>query len=101
MDSRYPVIELWLSNQPHSESDSTENNRRQYLNKQYINTAVEKLVQSDFSREVLIYRPHFNAEIRELSVSEYHWLTLINQGISLGKALDIMSKTNKLAQEFT
>ncbi|PKG82365.1 hypothetical protein CXF85_12805 [Colwellia sp. 75C3] len=95
MDSRYPVIEFWSSNQPADESDATENNRQQYLN-----TAVEKLAQSDFSQQVLIYRPHFNAEIRELSISEYHWLTLINQGVSIGKALDIMSKNNKLENDF-
>lgn len=98
MDSLYPVNEFWLLNQPCS--DSEEKNRQQALNQQYLNTAVEKSSTNDFLQKILIYRPHFNAEVRELSVSEYHWLTLIKQGVSIGKALDLMSKNNKHEHDF-
>ena len=100
MDSRYPVIEFWLSHQSLFDSETTEKNNQQALQQQYLNRAAEKLAQNNFSQKLLIYRPHFNAEIRELSSSEYYWLTLINQGISIGKALDMMSKDNVLEYDF-
>ena len=100
IESRYPVIELWRSNQPSVESDYTENIRQQNLKKQYLNSAVEKLAQNNFSQQVLIYRPHFNAEIRELLMAEYSWLSLIKQGITIGKALDMISEDNTLEHDF-
>jgi len=95
MNSSYPVIEFWLSNQQHLDSKTRKTNKQQYLN-----IAVEKLSKNYFSQKVLVYRPHFTAEIRELPSSEYYWLTLINQGISIGKALDMVSKDNTLAYDF-
>ncbi|MFQ3278268.1 MAG: hypothetical protein ACI8SZ_002618, partial [Colwellia sp.] len=100
IDSRYPVVELWRSNQPSVESDYTQNIRQQNLKKQYLNSAVEKLAQNNFSQQVLIYRPHFNAEIRELLMAEYSWLSLIKQGITIGKALDMISEDNTLEHDF-
>jgi hypothetical protein len=95
MNSSYPVIELWFSNQPHLDSETTEKNKQQYLT-----AAIEKLTQSDFSQKVLIYRPNFNAEIRELPSTEYYWLTLIKRGVSIGKALEMMAKGNTLEHDF-
>ena len=95
MTSSYPVIELWMSNQPDVDAETTEINKQHYLT-----TAVEKLSKNDFSQKVLIYRPHFNAEIRELPMTEYAWLTLLKRGISIGKALDMMSKDNSLEHDF-
>ena len=94
MSSNYPVIEFWLSHQQRVVSDTAEE-----LNQKFIQQSLDKLVQGDFSQKVLIYRPYYNAEIRELSASEYAWLTLIKQGVSIGKALDIMTDNNELELE--
>lgn len=95
LSSNYPVIEFWLSHQQRVVSDSAEE-----LNQRFIQQSLDKLVQGDFSQKVLIYRPYYNAEIRELSANEYAWLTLIKQGVSIGKALDIMTDNNELEHDF-
>jgi hypothetical protein len=95
MSSNYPVIEFWLSHQQRVVSDTAEE-----LNQKFIQQSLDKLVQGDFSQKVLIYRPYYNAEIRELSASEYAWLTLIEQGLSIGKALDVMTNNNELEHDF-
>jgi hypothetical protein len=95
LNSNYPVIEFWLSHQQRVVSDTAEE-----LNQKFIQQSLDKLVQGDFSQKVLIYRPYYNAEIRELSASEYAWLTLIKQGVSIGKALDIMTGNNELEHDF-
>ena len=94
MSSNYPVIEFWSSHQQ-SLFDSTET-----LNQGFIEQSLDKFSQGDFLQNVLIYRPYFNAEIRELSAKELVWLTLIKQGVSIGKALDIMANHNKLEHDF-
>ena len=95
LSSDYPVIEFWLSHQQRAVSDTVEE-----LNQKFIQQSLDKLVQGDFSQKVLIYRPYYNAEIRELSANEYAWLTLIKQGVSIGKALDIMTDNNELEHDF-
>ena len=95
MSSNYPVIEFWLSHQQRVVSDTAEE-----LNQKFIQQSLDKLVQGDFSQKVLIYRPYYNAEIRELSASEYAWLTLIEQGLSIGKALDVMTNNSELEHDF-
>lgn len=95
MSSNYPVIEFWLSHQQARLSGA-----KQELNQRFIQQSLDKLVQGDFSQKVLIYRPYYNAEIRELSASEYAWLTLIKQGVSIGKALDVMTNKNTLEHDF-
>ncbi|HBY85095.1 MAG TPA: hypothetical protein DEO86_04400, partial [Colwellia sp.] len=95
MSSNYPVIEFWLSHQQRVVSDTAEE-----LNQKFIQQSLDKLVQGDFSQKVLIYRPYYNAEIRELSASEYAWLTLIKQGVSIGKALDVMTNNSELEHDF-
>lgn len=95
LSSNYPVIEFWLSHQQRVVSDTAEE-----LNQKFIQQSLDKLAQGDFSQKVLIYRPYFNAEIRELSASEYTWLTLIKQGVSIGKALDIMTDNKELELDF-
>jgi hypothetical protein len=94
LSSDYPVIEFWLSHQQRAVSDTVEE-----LNQKFIQQSLDKLVQGNFSQKVLIYRPYYNAEIRELSANEYAWLTLIKQGVSIGKALDIMTDNNELELE--
>jgi len=96
MNSNYPVIEFWLSHQQPIVCDTTEQ-----LNKELITQSLDKLAQHDFSQKVLIYRPYFNAEIRELSAGEYCWLTSIKQGLSIGKALDMMTIDNNSEDEFS
>ncbi len=95
LNSDYPVIEFWLSHQQRVVSDTAEE-----LNQKFIQQSLDKLVQGDFSQKVLIYRPYYNAEIRELSASEYAWLTLIEQGLSIGKALDVMTNNSELEHDF-
>lgn len=95
MSSTYPVIEFWLSHQQRGISGTTE-----ALDQNIVQQSIDKLAQGDFSQGVLIYRPYFNAEIRELSASEYTWLTLIKRGVSIGKALDVMSNNNALEHDF-
>ena len=95
LSSDYPVIEFWLSHQQRAVSDTVEE-----LNQKFIQQSLDKLVQGNFSQKVLIYRPYYNAEIRELSANEYAWLTLIKQGVSIGKALDIMTDNNELEHDF-
>ncbi|KGJ86902.1 HvfC/BufC N-terminal domain-containing protein [Colwellia psychrerythraea] len=95
MGSTYPVIEFWLSHQQAVISDTTE-----ALNQSFIQPSLDKLAQEDFFQKVLIYRPYFNAEIRELPASEFAWLTLIKQGTSIGKAVDIISNNDKLEHGF-
>ena len=95
MSSNYPVIEFWLSHQQRVVSDTAEE-----LNQKFIQQSLDKLVQGNFSQKVLIYRPYYNAEIRELSASEYAWLTLIEQGLSIGKALDVMTNNSELEHDF-
>ena len=95
MSANYPVIEFWLSHQQAGLSDI-----RQELNQRFIQQSLDKLARGNFSQKVLIYRPYYNAVIRELSASEYVWLTLIKQGVSVGKALDVMSNNNALEHDF-
>jgi Putative DNA-binding domain len=95
MTANYPVIEFWLAHQQGMVSDT-----KKELNQKFIQQSLDKLAQGDFSQKVLIYRPYFNAEILELSASEYAWLTLIKQGVSIGKALDIMSNNHQLEHDF-
>jgi len=100
MSSSYPVIEFWLAHQQSITKDTTGGRDQAPLNQVDIAKSVDKLAQGDFSQKILIYRPYFNAEIRELSVSEYHWLTLLNKGISIGKALDMIGNDDRLKDDF-
>jgi hypothetical protein len=98
MSSNYPVIEFWLSHQQNINSDRAEEHAR--INQERLKQSIEKFVQAGVPQKVLIYRPHFNAELRELSMNEYAWLTLINQGVSIGEALDVMTENNQLEHNF-
>jgi len=82
MRSKYPVIEFWLAHQ-NSDKGSTAD-----LKQDYLEQAEDNLSTINFEQRVLIYRPNYKAEVRELCMTDYHWLTQIGQGISIGKALD-------------
>jgi len=86
MESSFPIIEFWLTHQ--HEGYPNDNGE---LKQQYLQQAITKLDQTDFQQRILVYRPNFKAEIRELSGDEYRWLSLMHQGVSIGNALDAMA----------
>lgn len=89
MTSKYPVIEFWLAHQ-----SAAATARADTLAEQYLEQALAKLTENDFVQRVLVYRPNFKAQVRELSTTEYDWLRQINQGISVGHALDNMADSD-------
>jgi len=91
MTSRYPVMELYLSKEVNMPIAESQKATQQTISPQYLESAIEKLSESNLSQNVLIYRSDLKPEIRELSASEHYWLHLIRQGVSIGEALDLMS----------
>jgi hypothetical protein len=89
MQSKFPVIEFWLAHQNGNTTDVKDT-----LAQQYLAQAMAKLADENFIQDVLVYRPNFKAQARELSTTEYDWLMQINQGISVGKALDNMTDSD-------
>jgi len=82
--SVFPIWEFWQTHQ-HDRSDGKE---------QLMAQALKKLQQSDFEQQLLVYRPHYRAEIRELCSSEWLWFEQTMRGVSIGKTLDCIEDSN-------
>jgi len=77
LESDYPVIEIYKAN---TQSDHAE---------KYLHSAQQKLA-NNIGQNCLIYRPQFKSLVRALDSAELNWLRLIQQGKSIGQALDAM-----------
>ena len=85
LESNYPVVEIYQAN-----------NQPEYA-EELFNKAQQKLV-SNIGGDCLIYRPQFKPLIREVDSAEFDWLRLMQQGKSIGQALDELLMKN---QEFS
>jgi len=47
-------------------------------------------LENNQGQTILLYRPQFKAQVRVLDSDEYHFLSLLKGGITLGHALDLM-----------
>lgn len=86
MHSVFPIIEFWQASQPGTEAG---NNSEQLMAQ-----ALEKLQQKNFQQRILVYRPHYRAEIRELNTAEQQWLEHTINGVSIGHTLDKIEDTD-------
>jgi hypothetical protein len=77
LESDYPVIEIYQAN---TQSDHAET---------YLHKAQQKLA-NNIGQNCLIYRPQYKPLIREIDSAELNWLRLIQQGSSIGQALDTL-----------
>ena len=77
LESDYPVIEIYKAN---TQSDHGE---------KYLHKAQQKLA-NNIGQNCLIYRPQFKPLVRALDSAELNWLRLIQQGKSIGQALDAL-----------
>jgi len=75
--TQYPVIEAWHSN--HSDEPS-----------RFIESFNQRLSQGESEQRVLVFRPHFRAEMTELDMHQSKWMELLLSGITIGHALDQM-----------
>lgn len=75
---KYPVIELRNLNS----DDQLANERLQ-----------AKFSAEDFKQNVLVFRPHLKAEVKEINRVELEWLTLMAKQVSIGHAVKLMSDT--------
>jgi hypothetical protein len=78
MVSEFPIVDIYNAN--HSSSNQSE---------YYLKQAQHSLV-SALGQIALIYRPQFKPLVRTIESSEYDWLLLIKEGLSMGKALDVL-----------
>jgi hypothetical protein len=86
--SEFPIIDIYNAN--HCLTSQVE---------QYLNDAKQKLVEG-LGQTALLYRPEFKPLVRSVDSSEYAWLRLIQQGISIGLALDnLVDKKYKFSLE--
>ncbi len=83
LESKFPLIEFW---QAHQNNDADKNDK--LMSEQHLTMALEKMLNTDFVQQVLIYRPNYNAHVKEISKTEQQWLKELKQGTSIGKALD-------------
>lgn len=77
LESDYPVIEIYQAN---TQLDHAE---------KYLRQAQQKLTRN-IGQYCLIYRPQYKPLIREIDLVELNWLRLIQQGSSIGQALDTL-----------
>lgn len=75
-DSEFPIIDIYSAN--HGLVSQVE---------QYLNQAKHKLV-AGVGQTALLYRPEFKPLVRTVDNNELTWLKLMQQGISIGSALD-------------
>jgi len=76
--SQFPIVDIVLG---HDEPQKNENT--------WLQQAKTKLENSQ-GQKVLLYRPQFKAQVRALEDDEYCFLSLLKEGIELGRALDLM-----------
>lgn len=77
LESDYPVIEIYQAN---TQSDHAETS---------LHKAQQKLA-NNIGQKCLIYRPQYKPLIREIDSAELNWLQLMQQGSSIGQALDTL-----------
>lgn len=82
LDSEFPIIDIYCAN--HSTNNDLENHVEQHLNQ-----ARQKLV-AGRGQTTLLYRPEFKPLLRSVDRNEHAWLRLMQQGISIGQALDTL-----------
>jgi hypothetical protein len=87
--SDYPVVELWLAH--HGDPQSGE---------EYFGLAKDLLSQQHKQQHALIYRPQYKAYVVELDELEFRWFSLLQRGLSLGKALDTLCEVGESAFVF-
>lgn len=80
MQSCYPIVQLWQAH--HGDMQDLQ---------LYFTQAKAYLSQQPIQHYALIYRPEYKASVQEIDKTEFHWLSLLHQGVSIGKALDIMA----------
>lgn len=78
LDSEFPIIDIYNAN--HSLTSQVD---------QYLNQAKHKLV-AGVGQTALLYRPEFKPLVRTVDSNEHTWLRLMQQGISIGSALDYL-----------
>ncbi len=76
--SAFPVVDIYHS---HAETQQGKDD--------WLKQAKEKL-ENNQGQKLLLYRPQFKAQLRALKDDEYYFLTLISEGVTLGRALDLM-----------
>lgn len=59
-----------------------------------------KISSESLKQNVLVYRPDFKGELRELRTAELKWLTLLAKRISMGEALEMMNLNDFNFQEW-
>ena len=47
-------------------------------------------LEKKLGQKILLYRPQFKAQLRALKDDEYYFLSLLKEGVTLGRALDLM-----------
>lgn len=77
--SDYPIVELWLAH--HGDPERSQ---------EYFTRVKDHLSQPHKQQYALIYRSEYKAQVAQLDELEFRWLSLLQQGLSLGKALDAM-----------
>lgn len=81
--SAYPIFDIYQANNTSSLSSQEST--------AFLNHAKRKLSKG-LGQYVLLYRPQFKALVRELSIEEHYWLSLLMGGFSIGNALDKMEE---------
>ncbi|MEH6347080.1 MAG: DNA-binding domain-containing protein [Bermanella sp.] len=76
--SAFPIVDIYHG---HAE---TQQGKEDWLQK-----AKDKL-ENNQGQKLLLYRPQFKAQLRALKDDEYKFLSLLSEGISLGRTLDLM-----------
>lgn len=80
--SDYPVLDIYQAN-----------NQAEGAGK-YLEQA-KKNLENGIGQNSLVYRPHFKPVIRILDSTELHWLRLLQQGKTIGQALDELLTQDK------
>jgi len=76
--SDFPIVDIYQGHVEPQKNEST-----------WLQQAKTKL-ENRQGQKVLLYRPQFKAQVRVLDSDEYHFLSLLKDGITLGHALDLM-----------
>lgn len=86
-----PAIKIQTSDFPVADIYNLQNNQANSL--QLFMADVKEKIAHKVGQAILLYRPEFKPVVRILDSSEQLWLELLQQGMGLGKALDVLADT--------
>lgn len=85
--SEFPIIEIWEAN--HSDDSET-----------FIALAKERIANDQSEQFILIYRQNYRVKMKEISAINYNWYKLLMSGLSIGSALDKVSGSGFVFEEW-